>query len=169
MNDRLPATLGTSSWPQATLTARARQLAADGRSQEAIAAELERQYPGQPSENHYANPAAIAVMERIRAGQREAQRREAHNSWRTEKGMPALPTEEEEPNQEPDEGELAAITSGRELLRLCKRYGIGIDYDDVAGSLRLSRQIDMTGPLAESIRRFRSSLVKLQSLQRAAP
>lgn len=159
---------GAGHVPQALLTHRARELAATGLGTDAIEAALEAEYPGLPNQAHYGNPAAISVMERIRAGQREASRQAAHNTWRASKGMPELGAEEEE-QPEPGAEELAVISSGADLLKLCRRHGIQIAYDDAAGTLRTSRPIDMDGPLAAAIRRYRSSLIKLQSATRAAP
>ncbi len=166
--DRNPLIAVGAHVPQALLTQRARELAAGGLGTDAIEAALASDYTGLPAFAHFGNPAALAVMERIRAGQKEAARQAAHNTWRASKGMPEIGAEEEE-QPEPSGEELAAISSGADLLKLCRRHGIQIAYDDAAGKLRPSRPIDMEGPLAAAIRRYRSSLIKLQSATKAAP
>ena len=51
---------------QGVLLARAIVLAGHGLTQEEIMAALAEEFPGKPSENYYLNPAAEAVMRRVR-------------------------------------------------------------------------------------------------------
>lgn len=157
----IPLIRGANHATQALLMAQARQLAAEGLDQESIIGALASEYPGLPTENHYANPAAIAVIERIRGRQRDAQRTEAHKAWRASKGMPELfdaPSEPDEP-VEPDSAALARVRSAGELIRVCEAHGIKIGYSPDTRMVQLSRQIDKDGPLYRLLQKFKPSVV----------
>ena len=135
-----------STWNlnRADLVRRAGDLAGQRLDQDAIVEILQCEFPGLPAEQYYANPAAIAVMARLKRGGRAAPAAVAA----TKRGEPA-------------EEELAGISNGRELLTLCQRYGIRLGWDESAQDLAFSRQIARGGPLYRTVQRYRASLVKL--------
>lgn len=152
-------------WPasQETLQDRADELAPEGESQEAIIRVLAREYPDQPSENHYANPAAKAVMARIRSRQQNAQRAAANAAWRRERGIPEARTGPADPDplDEPTAAELAQIRGAADLVRLCARHGIKIGAGPEGRTLVFSRPIDTDGPLHHLLQRHKPGIVRM--------
>jgi hypothetical protein len=157
----IPLNGGANRVSQALLLRRTRQLATEGLDQESIIAALASEYPGLPSENHYANPAAIAVMERVRGRQQKAAQRRAHNEWRASKGMPELAEAHPETDEGdgPDSAALAAVRSAGELIRVCEAHGIRIGYNPDTRMVQLSRQIDTDGPLYRLLQKLKPSVV----------
>jgi hypothetical protein len=82
----------TVSWARVreTMQSRARELAAAGADQNSIMATLQAEFPGLPAERYYLNPAAIAVMERVRREQKEHERAAANREWRRQRGLPEM-------------------------------------------------------------------------------
>jgi hypothetical protein len=157
----IPLIHGANHVSQELLLSRAHRLATEGLDQESIIAALASEYPGLPSENHYANPAARAIMERIRTHQQKAAQRRAHNEWRASKGMPELAEAHPEPDEAdgPDGAALAAVRSAGELIRVCEAHGIKIGYNPDTRMVQLSRQIDTDGPLYRLLQKLKPSVV----------
>lgn len=150
---------------QGELLADAIDLAATGMTCEQIIATLEHRYPGLPKQAYYENPAAEAVMRRMRAAQQRREGREADKRRLRSKGLPerlAIGGEEadEVPDiDEPTEEELSRVTRGSELLALCARYDIFFRLDDEGTSLHTSRPILAGGVLFAAVKRFKTGLV----------
>ncbi len=159
---------------QSAVLAVAIQLAAGGATQEVIVATLRARFPGLPNENYYQNPAAAAVMRRVRREQQRCVGLEADRARLRTKGLPEHLAEREprrpwtDSDQDSDwrgplHAEVVACNSVFDLVKLCERHDLYLSLDEQG--LKLSRRIASDSELLAAIRRAKPQLVAMLEAQ----